>query len=85
MVIADIHSNLGLSGVVILQLVNDCHVADLLAYTQWVDHLGDFGLGEAIKPDAAIFYKRCFLAGDSAGYELVRYTNRDKIQLRINI
>tara|TARA_Y100000385_G_scaffold12246_1_gene12587 strand:+ start:614 stop:871 length:258 start_codon:yes stop_codon:yes gene_type:complete len=85
MVIADIHSNLGLSGVVILQLVNDCHVADLLAYTQWVDHLGDFGLGEAIKPDAAIFYKRYFLAGDSAGYELVRYTNRDKIQLRINI
>ena len=43
MVIADIHSNLSLSGVVILQLVNDCHVADLLAYTQWVDHLGDFG------------------------------------------
>ena len=43
MVIADIHSNLGLSGVVILQLVNDCYGADLLAYTQWVDHLGGFG------------------------------------------
>ena len=85
MVIADIHSNLGLSGVVILQLVNDCYGADLLAYTQWVDNLGGFGLGEAIKPDAAIFYKRYFLSGDSAGYELVRYTSRDKIQLRINI
>ena len=60
MLIADIHSILRVSCVVILQLVNDCHVADLLAYTQWVDHLGDFGLGEAIKPDAAIFIRDTF-------------------------
>jgi hypothetical protein len=33
MVMADIHSNLGLSGVVILYLVNDCHDADLMAYS----------------------------------------------------